>query len=431
MEILDTEVKYISSNYKDTPIITENYGDLVKMLDKVLCEGFNINDILKSENQGNNRFKIYLPVGHGYVKEQVVNIYGSESFNNDYRVLSTTPDSILIQLDESLTNIIEITPEDSVKIKTASLGFKNVYSNTSKTTMCFKNTSQNSPGVIKVIDEIPPNGYGATWCKYARVVMGFNVDDTGNFIDNIKTPVTLDFPSAEKTGNGVSAESGIHGFAKWKYAITDDYYGRECYGTLKRGIKAWDIIGDSNTFYLILYSGMDSSVLGFGNIKGEGFDNPVSLQATDGFQNSDTTAVSSYYGKTFNNWGFLVNKNTGSFLMTNIFGSIPKSGYLKYFSTGLYIGSNLSDSYNDRPWVASDIRTYNPFSGKLLTGKMYIKDNDNYMRGYHRGLNIFYGTGFPSQGRLVGTEYMVLNVTDPIREGIMPLMFSLKNWEEV
>ena len=428
MEILDTEVKYISFNYKDAPVITENYGDLVKMLDKVLVEGFNINTILHSEKQENNRFKIYLPVGHGYVTEQVVNIYNTNTvFNNDFRVLNVAPDSITIQLDINLTDIIDIISTDDVKIKTASLGFKNVYSNTSKTTMCFKNTSQNFPGVIKVIDEIPPNGYGASWCKYARVVMGFNVDDTGNFIDNMKTPVTLDFPSAEKTGNGVSGESGIHGFAKWKYAITDDYYARECFGTVKRDIKAWDIIGDSNTFYLILYSGMDSSVLGFGNIKGEGFDNPISLQATDGFYKSDNTNMGGQYGKTYNNWGRLNSNNTGSFLMTNVYGNLPSPRYLKYYCTGLCVGT----AYTDRPWLSSELQTYNPFSGKLTTGKLYIKDTDNYMRGYHRGLNIFYGKGFPSQGRLLGTEYIVLNMTDPLRESIMPLMFSLKNWEEV
>lgn len=429
MEILDTEVKYISFDYKDAPIITEKYGDLVKMLDKVLSEGFNINTILRSEKQESNRFKIYLPVGHGYVKEQVINIYNTESvFNNDFRVLNTEADSIIIQLDVNLKDIIDITDADDVKIKTAPLGFKNVYSNTSKTTMCFKNTSKNYPGVLKVIDEIPPNSYGADWSKYARVVMGFDIDNTGNFIGNKKTPVTLDFPDAEKTGNKVEGISGIHGFAKWRYATTDDYYGREPYGTLKRGIKNWTIIGDSNTFYLILDSGMDSSVLGFGNIKGEGSVDSISLQAADGFNNSDHTNIYGQYGKTYNNWGRLIYTNMGSFLMTNIHGTIPPLGYLKYYCTGLYIGTG---SYNDRPWLSGDLQAYNPFSGKLATGKLYIKDSDNYMRGFHRGLNILYGKGYPSKGRLLGTEYIVLNVTDPLRDGTMPLMFSLKNWEEV
>ena len=62
---------------------------------------------------------------------------------------------------------------------------------------------------------------------------------------------------------------------------------------------------------------------------------------------------------------------------------------------------------------------------------MYAKDTGNLIRGYHRGLNILYGADHPGAARFLGTDYRIINITDQYRDGIMPLMFTMKDWEEV
>lgn len=430
MENIQTKVKHIHFTSKDCPVVNENWGSLILMLDTVLCKGFNINSINKTENLTDNKVKVYIKYEHGYTKDLVISIYGSNEdyFNKEFRVLDTFSEGIIIQLDKSLTDIVELVSSETLKIKTAPLGYENVYTSVSKTTMCFRNTSQTSPGVIKVIDEIPPNGYGTNWSRFARVVIGKEIDAEGNFIDNQKIPYHPNYPDAEKFGNNTSGRSGVHGFAKWYYTLTNDAYTRESYGNLYLGAKSWQIIGDSNTFYLILNCGPDVSVLGFGNIKGNSDSNPIVLQASNSFLTAENTDVHGHYGKKNNNWGILLS-GTGMFLLTDIGGNIPRSTS-NYFCTGMYVGDNNIT----RPWRSLDIKNYNQMSGKLSVSKMYVKDAQNYIRGFHRGLNIFYGSDYPSAGRLLGTDYIIINITDPYREtdgGAMPLLFTLKDWEEV
>lgn len=430
MENIQTKVKHIHYQSKGCPIINETWGSLVSMLDAVLCKGFNINLISKSENLEENRVKIYIGPEHGYTKDLVISIYGStlDYFNTEFRVLDIFSEGVIIQLPPEILTIEDLTPTSSLYIKTAPLGYTNVYTNTPKTTMCFKNSSINSPGILKVIDEIPPNGYGTGWARFARIAIGKSITSEGEFVDNMKAPYLSTFPDVEKTGNKVNGMPGIHGYAKWRYNITDDVYSRECYGTLYKGTRPWEIIGDSNTFYLILNCGPDTSVLGFGNIKSEGsVMNPIVLQAANGYKSSESTDIHNHYGKKDNNWGCLLASNKGMFILTDIGGNIIQDT-LTYYSTGMYIGEN----FKDRPWRSSEIKNYNPFSGKITAGKMYVKDSRNFTRGFHRGLSILYGNDSPGPGRMLGTDFIIINITDPFREGsAMPLLFDLKDWEVV
>ena len=428
MKNLETQVKYLHYQSKGCPVVDETFGSLVRMLDVVLTKGFNINVILGSENLSDNHVKLLFNVGHGYVEEQVITVYGSiqEYFNKEFRVLEVYSDGVLIKIPDDVFLIEELEPSEELKAKTSPLGFTNIYTSADNNTMCFKNTSTKSPGILKVIDSLPPNGYGADWARYARVVMGLKIDDKGDFVNNQKAPFYSLYPDAEKTGNGVQGVGGIHGYAKWRYSITNDSYSRECYGTLYRGTKYWELIGDSNTFYLILNCGPDTSLLGFGNLKGDGFQTPLVLQAANSFRSSDDTSMYGQYGKSYNYWGLLSARTEGSFIMTDSGGNVSRDG-LAYSGAGLTLGGG----YADRPWKSTEVRNYNPFSGRILTGKLYAKDSRNNLRGYHRGLNILYGTDHPGAARLLGTDYRIINITDPYRDGIMPLMFTMKDWEEV
>ena len=421
---IDSKTRYYEWTNKNAPRVENTYGSFVNFLDTILCKGYNLNTATSIEVLEDNFVKINLPRGHGYLFNQVVQLTGSdkEYYNSSFRVLDSHNDYIKVFLEG---NIVSSLSECSVKV--APLGFTNVYTNTAKTIMCFKNASTKSPGILKVIDELPPNGYSSSWTKFARIVFGQEIDDLGEFISNNKAPFHPTYPDSEKTGNGVSGSSGTHGFAKWDYASNDDSYHRENYapdGTFPRN---WTLIGDDKTFYLFIGTTASSrtTIQGFGNYISENPDETTNLclQARDSFIAANTYA-DNYYARSQNRFGQF-SSYTGSFLMSNIYGDI-KNIY-KYYSQGLYVG----ESYSDRPWHSGDIKSLNPASGLLASGLSYIKDASGYIRGSHRGLRMLYGDSNISAGSISGSGEIILSVTDPVDDRYATYLFSLKDWEDV
>ena len=420
----DSKTRYYEWTNKNAPRVENTYGSFVAFLDTVLCKGYNSNPVTSLEVLDNNFVKVNLPRGHGYLFNQVVRISDSDQayYNSDFRVLESRHDYIKIFVEGELTS-----SNTECLIRIAPLGFTNVFTNAKKTIMCFKNKSTKSPGILKVIDEIPPNGYSTSWVKYARIVFGQEIDSSGEFVNNNKAPFYPSYPDAEKTGNGVSGSSGIYGFAKWDYASYESYSRREDYAPDGIFPRNWTIIGDDKTFYMFIGTSASNrtTIQGFGNYISENPEETTNLclQARDGFIAANWGGDSTYV-RSRNNFGQF-SSNIGSFLMSNVYGDI-KNIY-RYFSQGLYVG----DSYYDRPWHSVNINSLNPSSGFLASGLSYIKDTSGYVRGYHRGLRMIYGASEISAGSISGSGEIILSVTDPINDRDATYLFSLKDWEDV
>lgn len=437
----ETRTKYIDSNHIGSPSLEDSYGSLNNLLKKILVEGLEekIVDSLEYSSTTGLATASFLS-DHGFKNNQVIEITGPKElvFVNQFRVLAYTSKSISFKLKEQpLEDLIAtLEPEDLIKIKIAPLGYSIVYENTVEGVICFKNKSLKSPCILKVIDKLPGNGYKTSWAKYGRVVIGQSIDSEGNFLDNNKAPFWKSHPNSEIVGNGVSGEGGIHGYAKWDYAIyssghnTADHY--EAHGTYPTD---WRVVGDDCTFYLMIRS-MGKNNYGF-NLLGAGNyvpDNPeesfnICLQAKDGAIATNYTGQYNYT-RTRNHFGVL-NSDMGTFLYANIYGNVKQvTNYGQYFSQGLYI----SDDNLTKPWRSSQIKSLNPASGEWLTSHLLIKDSDLYLRGYHRGLKIMYGSENPPDGMTSKYGDLVLRVQTPMGSSeneSMPLVFSLRDWEEV
>lgn len=422
------EVKYIDYRFAKAPIIQNGYGSFANILSQVLSEGFNFNTPIAIEKLNLGEVKISFLSSPQYSLESVIKITGTgdNRLDRDHRIMKILENYIIIYLeffDAPLT-----LPENlsNVSVCTAPLGYEKVYTNTSKTTVCFKNGSKNYPGIIKIIDELPPNGYNIAWAYFANVVVGEEINLQGEFVDNIKTPYHPEFPYAEKTGNGVAAHGGIHGYAKWRYRITNEYYGRECYGTLYDINRPWYIIGDDKTFYLIINSGPDTSLYGFGNIETTG-GGAIALQAADDFVEADNPSEYNSYGKRRSRWGNLNNSYLGSFLLHSIYG-VVKDTTFRYYSGGYYFGENEKHS----PWKSNEINFHNDNSGVSMLSDLLIRDQDGFFRGCHRGIKIMYGFNDIPSGSIPGTNDICIRVTDPFRNGgSMPIIFSQEDWSDV
>ena len=425
---IETNTRLLESSYKGAPQILNTYGSFLNVLVKTLVEGFNENTSISFEEE-DSLIKINLPRNHGYIYNQVISISGSslESLNTVHRVIETRHGYVKISspLTESL---IEPLIEGAI-IKTAPLGYSIAYSNIlDEGTVCFKNTSIKSPAILKVIDKLPPNGYDSGWSKFARVVVGQEVDEFGDFLSNDKVPYNHLYPEVEKTGNGVAGPSGIHGYATWGYAEGTDYYNRQVYGPHNDFPKNWKIIGDSNTFYIMFDpSQRDRPLLhGFGNFVSENEDETtnICLQARDHFLSAEAY-YEGVYERSETRFGSASN-NRGSFLYSTIYGQTKTT--CRYTSFGLFVGENSYES----PWHSDSIKSMNPSSGRIVSGLMYIKDSDNYVRGYHRGIRYIYGNNSNlTSGSVSSVGSIVLAVVDPNRDRFVSYLFSLKNWEEV
>lgn len=435
----DTKVKYITSEQSESPLLKNSYGSLNNLLKTVLVTGFNEKIILSyTIDLDTGIATIELPINHGFVYNQVIEISGCEedTFNGQFRVLESRGLKICIK---NLKEKIKTSPEiiSSVLIKVAPLGYTLSYENEESGTMCFKNKSVNSPAIIKVIDKLPPNGYLESWVKYGRVVIGQEIDSEGNFIDNVKTPFWHEYPDAELSGNGVSADTGIHGFAKWDYASHTNYDFYEMSTSRGTFPTDWRIIGDDKTFYLMIRTmgkgNYSFNIVGYGNfISEDPYDTKnICLQSRYGPVRANEHWNYNFV-RTNNNFGAF-DWDYGGHLYANIYGSVKnQSRYGIYKCAGLY----LSGNYPDRPWLSSGVNSLNPISGEWITSLIYIKDSDNYIRGYHRGIRNFYGRTDISDGLSGKFGDLALRVQAPtsINSGenqTMMLLFSLRDWEEV
>ena len=430
---MQTKTKYINSNHINSPSIINKYGTLINFLKVVLVQGFGESNVLGIELV-ENILKLTLPLNHGYRLDQVISLEGldQESLNREYRVLKYTTDTIELLAPESISD--DFTTSGEVKIKVAPLGYNIVYENLEEGVVCFKNKSIKSPAILKVIDKLPPNGYSTAWAKYARIVIGQDIDSNGNFINDVKAPYHPRYPNSELTGDGASGSSGIHGFAKWEYSTYPGNYDMSEHKTANGTFPTdWRIIGDDKTFYLMIRSmGKDRynyGLVGFGNYISfndlETYN--ICLQAKDGFMAASDV---DYYAATRTRSFFgALNYPYSGFILANIYGD-SKTNYNRCSNISNYFGS----SSRNRPWHSTSVQSINSVTGRWLTGVLYIKDADKYLRGFHRGVRILYGTDRSPDESIDNQGNIMLYVQDPLTGSSftnIPMLFSLKDWEDI
>ena len=434
------KVKYITSDLINSPTLKNEFGSLNALLKIVLTEGFNQKKVESYLYDSSSKTAtINLPLNHGFTVNTVIEIEGATEsvFNGQFRVKTSEGVRITFEL-ESTEGLSEASTASEITIKVAPLGYTIPYENEEEGVICFKNKSLKSPAILKSIDKLPPNGYNNSWAKFSRVVIGQSIDSSGEFINNLKVPYWNSYPEAEKTGNKIQGAVGIHGYTKWDYAIHNDYNFMETYAPVNNQFPTdWRIVGDDKTFYLMIRAmgknRYSYNVLGFGNYipenKKETFN--ICLQARQGPIAANQPWNSNFL-RSGSNFGALDWDYSGH-LFANIYGNVinqTREGI--YRCTGLvFTGNHIS-----QPWRTPYIKGILPFSGSCVTSKLYIKDADGYLRGYHRGIKIFYGdSNFPDNFSNDEGD-LVLHVQAPMdtyssEDVIQPLLFSLKDWEDV
>jgi len=236
----DLTVKYFNSGMTGAPQITNNWGDLVTMLDACLVNGFALKAI-DTLTFADGVATATISAGHAYSPEQVVEIAGADQpeYNGQFRVLTATMTTFTYAVTGS--PVSPATSATSLAAKVAPLGWEKAFAGTNKA--AYRSQNPTSPQNLLLIDDsLKMPGYTTTWAKWANVGICENMTDIDTIV-GAQAPYDPNNP----TKNWKQVQANQWGWHKWYHARTIGYERNGDHGV---GNRNWVLIGDDRLFYL-------------------------------------------------------------------------------------------------------------------------------------------------------------------------------------
>jgi hypothetical protein len=295
----DLTVKYFNSGMTGAPQISNNWGDLVTMLDACLVNGFALKAI-DTLTCVDGMATATISAGHAYRPEQVVEIAGADQpeYNGEVRVIAATATSFTYAVIG--TPVSPATSATSISAKVAPLGWEKAFAGTNKA--AYRSQNPASPQNLLLIDDsLKTPGYTTTWAKWANVGI---VEDLAD-IDTI-VGAQAPFDPNNPTQNWKQVQANQWGWYKWYHARTSGYDNS---GDSGGGNRNWVLIGDDRLFYLFVTNAAGYGWYGrngycFGDITSfKPADNYATvLAAEDIYWSNSSSGYSSYPGQ-YNGYG--------------------------------------------------------------------------------------------------------------------------------
>ena len=238
----DLTVKYFNSGMTGAPQISNNWGDLVTMLDACLVNGFALKAI-DSLTFANGIATATISSGHAYQPFQVVEIAGATQpeYNGQFRVLTTTATTFTYAVTG--TPASPATTTTNITAKVAPLGWEKPFSATHKA--AYRSKNPKSPQNLLLIDNsLKTPGYNTSWAKWANVGIVEEMADIDTIV-GAQAPYDPNLP----TKNWKQVVAGQWGWYKWYHARQA---GADTSGDGGGGNRNWVLIGDDRIFYLFL-----------------------------------------------------------------------------------------------------------------------------------------------------------------------------------
>jgi len=236
----DLTVKYFNSGMTGAPQISNNWGDLVTMLDACLINGFALKAIDTLTCTGGVATAT-ISTGHAYQREQVVQIAGADQadYNGQFRVISTTTTTFTFAV--SGTPASPATTSTSLTAKVAPLGWEKPFSGTNKA--AYRSRNPQSPQNLLLIDNsLKTPNYTTTWAKWANVGIVEDLSDIDTIV-GAQAPYDPNNP----TQNWKQVTGSQWGWYKWYHARNTQY---ESNGDSGAGARNWVLVGDDRLFFL-------------------------------------------------------------------------------------------------------------------------------------------------------------------------------------
>ncbi len=272
----DVDVQFFS--HLNGLTLGNNWGDLIRLLDKALVTGIDFTQITAASIDEQGDVYITLYSAHNAMLFQIVELSGfaPNVFNQKYRIKGVPSANKLILKPQNAVTETVISTVGSAKL--ASLGYEIIFRDTGDVKRVYraKNPTAQHP-YIRVDESLAsPDGttgvYTSTYAKFAMVGLLEHMDH----IDDFENPDVLQLPfdpadpskNWKITGTGAAC---IRGWSRW-------YYSRNTSGptnsasdsSAPSGNRNFTIVGDSNELWFLPCSttnGNNNSVYGSGVIE--------------------------------------------------------------------------------------------------------------------------------------------------------------------
>ncbi len=310
----DLTVKYFNSGMTGAPQISNNWGDLVTMLDACLVNGFALKAI-DTLTFADGVATATITAGHAYQPHQVVLVAGAEQpqYNGSFRVLTTTMATFTYAVTG--TPVSPATTTTNLSAKVAPLGWEKPFAGTGKAAYRSKNP-QSPQNILLIDDSLKTPGYTTTWAKWANVGIVEDLSDIDTIV-GAQAPYDPNNP----TQNWKQVQAGQWGWYKWYHGRTSGYDNS---GDSGGGNRNWVLVGDDRLFFLFCtnaagYGWYGRSSYCFGDISSfkPGDNYGTVLCADDLYWSNSSSGYSSYPGQ-YNGYGLVSSLDfTGKVLLRN------------------------------------------------------------------------------------------------------------------
>jgi hypothetical protein len=334
--ILGTKIKWFTHLNKNAPLLANEWGSFINLLDACLVNGYSEQQVTNISIVGNTLVLKY-PQAHQYQQYQVVTITGANNavLNGHHRIIDVSGDGLSMTIEyESLTGIVETSLMLTTKI--TPLGWEKVYNGTNKAVYKFiKDTG--TPNYLFVDDSFPGAPYNTAWAKYAR--LGVTEDYDGDFVPKGAT-IPQDWSTFPSAVRGSNTYLGAY---KWFYATnSESNTATNTFNTAATaGNRQWVLSGDNTYFYLANATYPNSSwysLFGIGEYDCifQGFKSNVFFSPFI-WDNQLETNSASYMSQYTN---CLVDSNKSFFILKNYIGDTVKLASLNAYPGITFSGSS-------------------------------------------------------------------------------------------
>lgn len=252
--VTDVDVQYFS--HMNGLTLGNNWGDLIRLLDKALVAGIDFTQITAASIDAQGDVHITLYSTHKAMLFQVVELTGFTpvSFNQKYRIKGIPSTTELILKPQTVITETSIATVGSGKL--ASLGYEIIFRDTNDVERVYraKNPTTQHP-FIRVDETISDgvNSYDSAYAKYAMVGLLEHMDH----IDDYQNPDVLQLPfnTSEPAKNWKIKGTGasvIRGWSRWYWNKALSGVAAQVYdtGSTNRS-TGFTLVGDSDCFYFL------------------------------------------------------------------------------------------------------------------------------------------------------------------------------------
>ena len=370
----DVDVQYFS--HLNGLVLGNNWGDLIRLLDKSLVTGINFTQITAASIDAQGDVSITLFAAHNAMLFQVVELSGftPNSLNQKYRIKGVPNTTQLI-----LKPALDITERSITTIgsgKLASLGYDIIFrdANDVKRVYRAKNPTVQHP-FIRVDESLAsPDGssgiYNSAYAKYAMIGLLEHMDH----IDDYQGPDVLQLPfdpsnpskNWKITGTGASV---VRGWSRWGWARSDHIQNSWAdTSSITAGNRAFTLVGCFDAFYLQMPVGTNGA---YKRVYGAGlYDSAVNNSLIPPWfllsRLSVSAASVNYYSSETYGSPFTNTEASARFITTQLNDVSPLSGHVEAKPVLPNFESGYNGLYNGGVFAALQI----PFS-----------DSSNVLRG--------------------------------------------------